>query len=121
MQLNLGKTKIIVFRNGGYLRFYEHWTYRNQPVEVVSYYKYLGLLFTPKLKWTRAKDTLVAQGSPFSRFFSIKEILAVSNTTICLRFLKRWSLLSFAMLRKYGVIHTRNILKLYMQIFAKYS
>ena len=62
MQLNLGKTKIIVFRNGGYLRFYEHWTYRNQPVEVVSYYKYLGLLFTPKLKWTRAKDTFVAQG-----------------------------------------------------------
>ena len=62
MKLNLDKTKIIVFLNGGYLRFYEHWTYRNQPVEVVSYYKYLGLLFTPKLKWTRARDMLVAQG-----------------------------------------------------------
>ena len=43
MQLNLGKTKIIVFRNGGYLRFYERWTYRNKPVEVVSFYKYMGL------------------------------------------------------------------------------
>ena len=40
MELNLDKTKIIVFRNGGYLRFYEHWTYPNQPVEIVSYYKY---------------------------------------------------------------------------------
>lgn len=62
MQLNLNKTKIIVFRNGGYLRFYERWTYRNEPVETVSYYKYLGILFTPKLKWTRAKDMLAAQG-----------------------------------------------------------
>lgn len=61
MQLNLGKTKIIVFRNGGYLRLYEHWTYRNEPVETVSYYKYMGLLFTPKLKWTRAKETLASQ------------------------------------------------------------
>ena len=64
MKLNLDKTKIIVFRNRGYLhvRFCEHWTNRNQPVEIFSYYKYLGLLFTPKLKWMRAKDMLVAKG-----------------------------------------------------------
>ena len=62
MQLNLDKTKIIVFRNVGYLLFYEHWTYRNEPVETVPYYKYLGLLFTPTLKWTRAKDMLASQG-----------------------------------------------------------
>ena len=62
MQLNLGKTKIIVFRNGGYLRFYERWTYRNEPVEVVSFYKYMGLFFTPKMKWTRAKEILATQG-----------------------------------------------------------
>ena len=62
MQLNLEKTKIIVFRNVGFLQFYEHWTYRNEPVETVPYYKYLGLLFTPRLKWTSAKDMLAAQG-----------------------------------------------------------
>ena len=28
----------------------------------MSYYKYLDLLFTPRLKWTRAKD-MAAQGS----------------------------------------------------------
>ena len=61
MQINLDKTKIIVFRNGGYLRFYERWTYRNEPVEMVSYYKYMGILFTPKLKWMLAKDMFAAQ------------------------------------------------------------
>ena len=44
MQLNLGKSKIIVLQNGGYLRFYERWTYRSEPVEVLSLFGYLGML-----------------------------------------------------------------------------
>ena len=49
MSLNLSKTKIIVFRNGGILKETEKWLYNGQKIEVVSFYKYLGVYFTPKL------------------------------------------------------------------------
>ena len=45
MELNLDKTKIVVFRNGGPLRFAEKWFYNGTPIEVVSFYKYLGVYF----------------------------------------------------------------------------
>ncbi|MEW8546755.1 MAG: reverse transcriptase family protein, partial [Candidatus Thiodiazotropha sp.] len=61
MRVNLNKTKIIVFRNGGFLRRNEKWFYQGQRVETVSSYKYMGLLFTPKLSWTKAKEELAAQ------------------------------------------------------------
>ena len=61
MEVNLSKTKIVVFRNGGFLRNYEKWYYRGQRIEVVSAYKYMGLTVTPKLIWTRAKETLATQ------------------------------------------------------------
>ena len=61
MRVNLGKTKIVVFRNGGFLRSNEKWFYQGQRVETVASYKYMGLLFTPKLIWTKAKEELVAQ------------------------------------------------------------
>ena len=59
MVVNINKTKIIVFRNGGFLRRDEKWFYQGKPIEVVSAYKYMGLMFTPKLVWTRAKENLV--------------------------------------------------------------
>lgn len=61
MEMNLYKTKIIVFRNGGVLRDNEKWYYRAQRIEVVSSYKYMGLTITPKLIWTRAKENLATQ------------------------------------------------------------
>ena len=61
MEVNLSKTKNVVFRNGGFLRNYEKWFYRGQRIEVVSAYKYMGLTVTPKLIWTRAKEKLATQ------------------------------------------------------------
>ena len=61
MKINLGKTKIIVFRNGGFLKDIEKWFYKGDPIEVVSFYKYLGLYFTPKLVWSKTKDMLSKQ------------------------------------------------------------
>ena len=49
MEINLNKTEIIVFRNGGILRNYEKWVFRGEPVRTTSVYKYMGLLFTPSL------------------------------------------------------------------------
>ena len=62
MKVNLNKTEIIVFRNGGPLRNYERWTLEGTPnIRTTSEYKYMGLIFTPKLSWSKAKRKLAAQ------------------------------------------------------------
>lgn len=35
--------------------------YKGEPIETVSSYKYLGLTFTPKLIWSKAKTVLASQ------------------------------------------------------------
>ena len=61
MEVNLNKTEIIVFRNGGPLRLNEKWYFRNKQISVTSCYKYMGLLFTPMLSWTSAQEKLASQ------------------------------------------------------------
>ena len=43
MELNLDGTKIIVFRNGGHLRLAEKCVFYDTFIEIVSFYKYLGV------------------------------------------------------------------------------
>ena len=61
MKLNLNKTKIMVFRNGGIVKQIEKWLYQGTQIEIVSIYKYLGLYFTPKLIWTKTKELTAMQ------------------------------------------------------------
>ena len=63
MSINLAKTKVLVFRNGGPLRKYEKWFYNGNSIETVSFYKYLGLVFTPKLVWSKAQNCLASQAN----------------------------------------------------------
>lgn len=58
MEVNITKTKIIVFRNGGPLRKCEKWYFKGKLVECVSAYKYLGVLVSSRLKWNRATQQL---------------------------------------------------------------
>ena len=58
MKLNLNKTKIMEFRNGGIVKQIEKWYYEGVEIDIVSTYKYLGLYFTPKLIWSRTKELL---------------------------------------------------------------
>lgn len=61
MTVNLDKTKIVVFKNGGHLSKHEKWYYKGNRVEVVSHYKYLGVLFSCKLQWSPATEVLSQQ------------------------------------------------------------
>ncbi|XP_067131377.1 uncharacterized protein [Centruroides vittatus] len=45
MSLNLMKSKVVVFRNGGKLAKSDKWWFRNDVIQVVSQYKYLGVVF----------------------------------------------------------------------------
>ncbi|CAB0002594.1 unnamed protein product [Nesidiocoris tenuis] len=49
LSINLEKSKIMIFRNGGRRARAESWNLNGEPIEVVSKYKYLGVTLTPNL------------------------------------------------------------------------
>ena len=51
----------MVFRNGGVLRKNEKWWFKNEKIDVVSYYKYLGVSFSSRLSWSTTTRNLAAQ------------------------------------------------------------
>ena len=57
LEVNLEKTKVMVFRKGGYLGQAEKWHFGREQIEVVNSYKYLGFTFTTKL----SVDTALAE------------------------------------------------------------
>ena len=74
LKINMSKTNIIVFRNGGYLRSYEKWYFEGIPIKVVTYYKYLGLVLSSRLSWYACQKTLAEQAS--KALFAVKSNLA---------------------------------------------
>ena len=61
MKINLQKTRVKVFRNGGLLRDYVKWYFNGNPIESVSAYMYMGLFIIPTLIWLYAKRSLASQ------------------------------------------------------------
>ena len=56
LQVNLSKTKVMVFRKGGYLSARERWFFGTERLEVVNTYRYLGLTFSTRLSFRVATD-----------------------------------------------------------------
>jgi len=57
----MGKTKVMVFRRGGFLGKEERWSLDDSILEVMNSYKYLGFVFTTKLSTTTAMDKLTVK------------------------------------------------------------
>ena len=60
--VNRDKTKVMVFRKGGYLGGQEKWFFDGNMLEVVNNYCYLGFTFTTKLSFNLGTKHLVAKG-----------------------------------------------------------
>ena len=56
MIVNLQKSKVVVFRNGGIIKKIEKWCYKDQFLIIVSNYKYLGIVFSCLFKWNMAYE-----------------------------------------------------------------
>jgi hypothetical protein len=61
LRVNLEKTKIIVFRKGGFLGTNEKWMYGIDNIQVVNSYKYLGLYFSTKLSLIQSVSELASK------------------------------------------------------------
>lgn len=62
MIVNVGKTKVMVFRKGGRLRQREKWFYDGQRLEIVNAFHYVGLLFSTKLSFSQMSEDLSKKG-----------------------------------------------------------
>ena len=51
--MNLNKSEMLVFRNGGRLSQHEKWFFNGEEVKISSVFNYLGVIFTPKLKFNK--------------------------------------------------------------------
>ena len=74
LTVNHDKCKVIVFRKGGYLAHNDKWYINRRSLEVVNFYNYLGLGFTPKASWSAAQSNLSA--SALRAVFSLKKMFA---------------------------------------------
>ena len=61
MSINVDKSNIVVSRNGGCSKANGQWFYRNNPIEVVPFYRYIGTFFTSMLNWNRTQELLALQ------------------------------------------------------------
>ena len=62
LTVNTDKTKVMVFRKGGFLRRNESWNLDGNALEIVNDYSYLGFTFTTRMSISRGVDTLAAKG-----------------------------------------------------------
>ena len=61
LTINVSKTKVMIFRKGGVLPGNLAFTYNGIPLEIVSQFKYLGIVFTPGGSFSEAQTTLAGQ------------------------------------------------------------
>ena len=59
--VNLDKSNVIVFRNGGHLAAKEKWTYGESQLEVVNMYKYLGIYLSTRLSFSHTQCDLASK------------------------------------------------------------
>ena len=77
MIVNLDKSNIVVFRNGGHLALNEKWCFGNEELEVVNTYKYLGVYFSTRLTFSPTLNDLADRAR--------KEMLAIMNLIDCFK------------------------------------
>ena len=57
------KKKNIIFRNGGIVKHIEKLYFQGKELINVTYYKYLGILFSSRLTWHSTQNTLCLQAN----------------------------------------------------------
>ena len=59
--VNLDKSNIVVFRNGGHIAWNEKWFYGQSLISAVNVYKYLGICLSTRLNFSHALKDMAAR------------------------------------------------------------
>jgi len=78
LTVNLEKSNIVVFRNGGYLARCEKWYYKDSVVKVVNAYKYLGVWFSTRLSFSLESQKTKATAGIVERLKTLWKLGEVS-------------------------------------------
>ena len=62
LEVNIQKTKIVIFRNGGQIKRNENWLYDGCQIEVLNQFTYLGIVLNYNGKFLVTQKQLAAQG-----------------------------------------------------------
>jgi hypothetical protein len=73
LTVNMDKSKVIIFRNGGYIAAREKWFYNGTKLEVVNQYKYLGIIFSTGLTFSHALNDMASRAK--TGIFGILKVL----------------------------------------------
>ena len=74
LEVNTAKTKVIIFnKNGRLLNQKYSFRYRDEEIDIVRNYKYLGIVFKPSGKFDLAKEQLYKKA--MKAFFYIKKVI----------------------------------------------
>ena len=78
LNVNVDKTKIVVFRNGGVLGINEKWTYGGEEIEIVNSFNYLGMVLSSGGTYIKATNTLSGKAlRAMNALFSITKVMQV--------------------------------------------
>ena len=80
MEFNSEKNHLIVFKMGGPLIKYKKWMYNRNTLETENAYKYLGLMLSTKLVWTKTCKILSEQAN--KALYPIKSLIRRYNIVI---------------------------------------
>ena len=80
LEVNKEKTKVMVFRKGGYLAEHEKWHFDDYLLEVVNEYCYLGFRFTTMLSLKQGTKHLVQKGKK-AGFYLCRTYLRLKEMT----------------------------------------
>jgi len=81
LEINMQKSKMMVFRNGGKLAAAEKWFIGQDEIEIVSEYSYLGVIMTPQISFSKHVESrcLKAKAAINAAW---KNVLANKNVSI---------------------------------------
>ena len=60
---NSDKSKVVVFRKGGFLGAREKWIFNGNKLEVVNSYRYLGRTFSTRLSFSAAVEDVAVRAN----------------------------------------------------------
>ena len=59
LAVNVAKTKVMVFRNGGNVRPQESWLYNGEEIDIVDEFCYLGIVFNYNGKFYKTQSSFL--------------------------------------------------------------